>query len=58
LDGDGRISFMVRRSFSQAKVDDFGVSNFVALQPDHDVAGFDIAMDQALLLDGVESAGH
>lgn len=45
-----------RGGFGEAEVDDFGDEHVVFLD-EHEVCGFDIAVDEVVLAGGVEGAG-
>src|SRR5258705_7893942 len=53
----GNRTIVSSRTFGQPQIDNFRVSNIVAMHADHDVAWFDVAMDQILLVDCFQASG-
>src|SRR5258708_36644745 len=47
----GNRTIVSSRTFGQPQIDNFRVNDLVAIQTDHDLPCFDVAMDQILVID-------
>src|SRR4029077_6497020 len=54
----GNRTIVSNRTLGQAQIDNFRVSNIITMHADHDVAWFDVAMDQLLLVDCFQASGY
>src|SRR3982074_3063277 len=54
----GNRTIVSNRTLGQAQIDNFRISNVVAMHADHDVAWFDVAMDQLLLVDCFQASSN